>query len=275
MSVSGYFSDFSFPELLRFIHSACKTGVLQVKPIDRTKAQQHSYSFWFHDGNIVAVQHPSLSFHEWLMQSCKQTSEVLRAYAVSSVANREPIGTVLERLQLVEPKELQAIFSRQVITPTLYQFAVDDAWFKFSTSYELPYGEMTGLRMSPTEVALKGLRQLKNWKPWLTKLPKSTSSLRHIGNHIPYQLTNEEIRVWTHANGRYSLSDIAQKLALTVEEIQKIALRLIIAGLVDECPSVNALQETVSGITVPENDRRETVSASFLDNLLGFLKQRA
>ncbi len=273
MSISGYFSDFSFPELLRFVYSSRKTGVLQVKPVDHTKAHQHSYSFWFHYGNIVAVQHPSLTLHKWLMQSCKQTSEVLRAYSVSSVAHREPIGTVLKQLQLIQPEELQAIFSRQVIQPLLYQFTLDNALFKFSTSYELPYEEMTGLSLSPIEAALNGLRRLRNWEPLKTKLPESTSSLRHISNHILHQLTNEEIRVWSHANGRYSLSDIAHKLVLTVEEVQKIAFRLIIAGLVDECPSAKAHQEIAPA--VEEKEEKGDVSSSFLSNLLGFLKQRA
>ena len=272
MSISGYFSDFSFPELLRFVYSSRKTGVLQVKPVDHTKAHQHSYSFWFHYGNIVAVQHPSLTLHKWLMQSCKQTSEVLRAYSVSSVAHREPIGTVLKQLQLIQPEELQAIFSRQVIQPMLYQFTLDNAWFKFEPNYELPYEEMTGLSLSPIEAALNGLRRLRNWEPLKTKLPESTSSLmRTSKSFAPYQLTDDEIRVWSLADEEHSLEEIAQRLELSLQEVQKIAFRLMIAGLVDECPGVQ-VQTAESVQTIEEKD---VMSSSFLSNLLGFLKQRA
>ena len=194
MSISGYFTDFSFPELLRFVHGARKTGRLQVKPLDTHEHQ--SYHFWFRGGNVVTVQHPRLSLQVLLPQFCQRAAEALKVYLDRTPAYREPIGTVLKQLQLIQPEELQAIFSRQVIQPMLYQFTLDNAWFKFEPNYELPYEEMTGLSLSPIEAALNGLRRLRNWEPLKTKLPESTSALmRTSKSYAPYQLTDDEIRV--------------------------------------------------------------------------------
>jgi hypothetical protein len=270
MSISGYFTDFSFPELLRFIHGARKTGRLQVKPLDTHEHQ--SYHFWFRGGNVVTVQHPRLSLQVLLPQFCQRAAEALKVYLDRTPAYREPIGTVLKQLQLIQPEELQAIFSRQVIQPMLYQFTLDNAWFKFEPNYELPYEEMTGLSLSPIEAALNGLRRLRNWEPLKTKLPESTSSLmRTSKSFAPYQLTDDEIRVWSLADEEHSLEEIAQRLELSLQEVQKIAFRLMIAGLVDECPGVQ-VQTAESVQTIEEKD---VMSSSFLSNLLGFLKQRA
>jgi len=144
----------------------------------------------------VTVQHPRLSLQVLLPQFCQRAAEALKVYFDSKVVHREPMGTVLKQLQLVQPEELQAIFSRQVIQPLLYQFTLDNAWFRFEPNYELPYEEMTGLSLSPIEAALNGLRRLRNWEPLKTKLPESTSALmRTSKSYAPYQLTDDEIRV--------------------------------------------------------------------------------
>ncbi len=274
MSVSGYFSDFSFPELLRFIHSSHKTGSLQIKAVDSANTSQSSYFFWFRGGDVVAVQHPRVSLHLLLPQFCKQSSEALKVYFDSKVAHSEPVGTMLKRRQLIQPEELHLIFHRQVVQPILYHFTLDNAWFKFMPNNELPFEEMTGLSISPIEAALNGLRRLKNWEPLRTKLPESTSSLsRASKSFVTYQLTNEEVEVWNLADEEHSLSDIAHKLILPLEDVQKVAFRLMIAGLVDECPSVKPHQETAA--VVEEKGEKSDVSTSFLSNLLGFLKQRA
>ena len=271
MSVSGYFSDFSFPELLRFIHSSHKTGSLQIKAIDSSSSSQASYFFWFRGGDVVAVQHPRVSLHMLLPQFCQQSSEALKIYFDNKISCREPVGTMLKRLQLVQPEELRLMFNRQVIQPILYHFTLDDAWFKFVPNNELPFEEMTGLSISPIEAALNGLRRLKNWEPLRAKLPESASSLKRTSKSFaPYQLSNEEAQVWNLADEEHSLSDMARKLVLTLEEVQKISFRLMIAGLVDECPSVKTQPEIA-----PMFEEKDVVSTSFLNNLLGFLKQRA
>ncbi len=274
MSVSGYFSDFSFPELLRFIHSSHKTGSLQIKALDNANSSQASYFFWFRGGDIVAVQHPRVSLHILLPQFCKQSSEALKVYFDNKVAQSEPVGTILKRHQLIQPEELHLIFNRQVIQPILYHFTLDNAWFKFVPNNNLPFEEMTGLSISPIEAALNGLRRLKNWEPLRTKLPESTSSLNRTSKSIAsYKLTNEEVKLWHLSGAELSLLEMAHKLILPLEEVQKIAFRLIIAGLVDECPSAKAHQEIAPAVEVKED--KDVVSTAFLSNLLGFLKQRA
>lgn len=276
MPISGYFEDFSFPEVLRFIYVSHKTGHLQIRSLESGQLQT-PYHLWFRNGDIVAVKHSRLSLQALLAQTCHQSIDIIEA-AIEKVrsALTQPIGIVLKQQGIVQPEELQIIFNRQVLQPIVYQFTLDNAWFKFEVSSALPFEEMTGLSLSPIQAALNGLRRLKNWERLKSKLPEATSRLRRTSKSFsPYQLSSEEAYLWNLANEELSLLDSSIKLGLPVEETQKLAFRLIVTGLVDECPdtrSSNALHEAE---IIAAEAESAPLGASFISNLIGFLKQRA
>lgn len=276
MPISGYFTDFSFPEVLRFIHTSRKTGHLQIRALDSGQPQA-AYHLWFRSGEIVAVQHPRLSLSTLLAQVCEQPLEVIHAIIQKFRHTlSQPIGTVLKQHGVVQPEELQMVFNRQVLQPIVYHFTLDNAWFKFEASSALPFEEMTGLSLSPIQAALNGLRRLKNWDYLRSKLPEATSRLRRTSkSFLPYQLNSEEAYLWNLANEDLSLLEISSKLGLPVEETQKLAFRLIVTGLVDECPDTQASASAAEPAVIDTQAESAPLSTSFISNLLGFLKQRA
>ncbi len=274
MSISGYFTDFSFPEVLRFIYTSRKTGRLQIRSLDSV---QTPYHFWFRNGELVAVQHPTLSLRVLLTKVSPQPLEAIQS-AIEAVRHmlNQPIGVLLKQQGVVQPEELQMIFNRQVLQPVVYHFTVDNAWFKFEVNTVLPLEEMTGLSLSPIQAALNGLRRLKNWDSLQPKLPEPTSRLRRTSKSFsPYQLTSDEIYVWNFANEDLSLLDMSSKLQVPIEEIQKLAFRLIITGLVEECPDTHATVPIEESELLGTEAASVPLQASFISNLLGFLKQRA
>ncbi|MCS6990112.1 MAG: DUF4388 domain-containing protein [Chloroherpetonaceae bacterium] len=278
MSVSGYFSDFSFAEVLRFLHASRKTGYLQTKPIVNGGHDiSPSYHFWFRGGEIVAVQNPRTSLSNALIQICQKSREVASAFLTCADKTlSQPIGIMLKQHGVVEPEELQIAFNRQVLQPIAHHFLLDNAWFKFEVSTALPFKEMTGLSLSPIQAALNGLRRLKNWEPLKFKLPDPSSRLKRTsGSFIPYQLVSEEAYLWNLADGERSLSDLSSKLGLSVEETQRLAFRLIVTGFVEELPEIRSSGAFVLADDIGDENEPSALSGSFISNLLGFLKQRA
>ncbi len=274
MSISGYFTDFSFPEVLRFIYTSRKTGRLQIRSLDSV---QTPYHFWFRNGELVAVQHPTLSLRVLLTKVSPQPLEAIQS-AIEAVRHmlNQPIGVLLKQQGVVQPEELQMIFNRQVLQPVVYHFTLNNAWFKFEQHTAMPFEEMTGLSLSPIQAALNGLRRLKNWDSLQPKLPEPTSRLRRTSKSFsPYQLTSDEIYVWNFANEDLSLLDMSSKLQVPIEEIQKLAFRLIITGLVEECPDTHATVPIEESELLGTEAASVPLQASFISNLLGFLKQRA
>ncbi|MFN3562695.1 MAG: DUF4388 domain-containing protein [Chloroherpetonaceae bacterium] len=276
MSISGYFTDFSFPEVLRFIHTSRKTGYLQTRPIDHGQVHM-SYHFWFRNGEIVAVQHQGVSLQTLLTHVCQQTPQTIKAeFEKARAALSHPIGTILKQQGIVLPEELQMVFNRQVLQPVVYHFTVDNAWFKFEVNTALPLEEMTGLSLSPIQAALNGLRRLKNWDSLKSKLPEVTSRLRRTGKtFLTYQLNREEAYAWNLANEDLSLLQMATKLEVPVEEMQKLAFRLIVTGLVEECPDTRATTSVDETVLLGAEVESAPLQKSFISSLVGFLKKRA
>ena len=274
MPISGYFSEFSFPEVLRFIHNAHKTGCLQTRELSNPKSP---YYFWFRSGEIVAVQHGQVLLQTILAKVNKRASETIQS-TIEKVHHSltQPIGTLLKQQGIVQPEDLQIAFNLQVLQPLAYHFSLDKAWFKFEVDRALPFEEMTGLSLSPIQASLSGLRRLEKWDALKSKLPEPTSRLRRAKKtFIPYHLDQEEAYTWVLAGEEMTLLEMATKLGLRIEEMQKLAFRLIVTGFIEECPDTRPTTSAVQMAMINDEMKSEPLQASFISNLLGFLKQRA
>lgn len=274
MPISGYFSEFSFPEVLRFIHNAHKTGCLQTRELNDL---HNPYYFWFRSGEIVALQHREFSLQTILTKINKRASETIKS-TIEKVRHSltQPIGTLLKQQGVVQPEELQIAFNHQILQPLAYHFSLDKAWFKFEVDRTLPFEEMTGLSLSPIQASLNGLRRLENWESLRSKLPEPTSRLRRVKKtFMPYHLDKEEAYTWILAGEEISLSEMSTKLGLGVEEMQKLAFRLIVTGFVEECPETRATTSATQTAMINAEMESAPIQGSFITNLIGFLRQRA
>lgn len=93
-------------------------------------------------------------------------------------------------------------------------------------------------------------------------------------------LNQLEWQVWEFANGNAPIQEIAKQLQLPIEKIQQVVFRLMIVGLVEEVPLLIETPIQKSRLEMPmlvvedqANTAQQTsVSQSFLQNLVGFLK---
>jgi len=286
MAISGYLSEFSLPEIFQLLEQGDKTGRLSIQV--QTQAHHslqkgHTCHIWFKQGQIVAA---SDRLDGQGLLSMIQQRGWISARAVARItevcAVNQPAGLCLKAQGLLEAEQLKLLFSQQVLQQVCRLFEVEDGQFQFDGKAALPSGEMTGLTAPPKEVTLAGLRVLRDWTMLQSKFPEITSGLLSIVTGKPSLHLNQlEWQIWEFANGSAPLQEIAKRLQLPIEKIQQVAFRLMVVGLAEEVPLVVEMPLQKTNLEMEMLDVAErssvssnTVSQSFLQNLVGFLKGR-
>lgn len=283
MAITGYLAEFSLAEIFQLLEQGRKTGLLSICALAEAQPENRkNHYIWFTQGRIVgaanALDHQGLtgliSRRGWLGD--RAASRLAQVCSVDT-----PMGLCLKSQGVLQAEQLKLLFYTQVMRQVCALFELKDAWFQFDHKAPTPVSEMTGLSAPATEVTLAGLRALKEWDALQEKLPDPTSALVSIIEGKPgLKLNQVEWQVWEFTSGSMSLKAIAAQLHMPIEKIQQIAFRLIVIGLAEELPLIDAPAADIS--TSSEEDspissesaEAAKVSNSFLENLVGFLKGR-
>lgn len=237
MSITGYLSEFSLPELFQLIEEGQKTGRLTIgdSKVAYFPNCQKCY-IWFERGNIVTAAN-SLDDKGLIVLIEKRgwMSERASSKIASISAQNVPLGLSLKSENLLQAEQLKLLFQIQVMQRVIDLFTWKTGWFDFKQNTDLPTAEMTGLRRSAIEVLLAGLRSLRDWSALEEKLPAPNSGLISlVSNKAQVRLDPSEERVLALAQGDIALEQIAKQLNISIESIRQIAFRLILAGLTEE-----------------------------------------
>ncbi len=286
MAITSSLSEFSLPELFQFLDQGSKTGLLTLRFQLDPKQEPRIRHALIHQGRIVAVT-KRLDQQCLLAMICQRgwiSPEVIREQVNRCPANI-PIGLYLKTQGFLQPEQLRLLFHAQVLQPVCGFFRLKDARFKFDSKATLPTTEMTGLSLSATEATLMGLRVLRDWRSLADKLPEPTSALSRVvigKRHL--RLDSLEGRLWQLANGSVPLNAIASQFKQPIEIIQQTAFRLVSVGLVAEVPmippsraktSTDEMRDPViEAIDGSKDNQGQTLSNSFVHNLLGFLRSK-
>jgi hypothetical protein len=284
MSLAGYLSEYSLAEIFHFVQEGNKTGLLLIEP-DRLLAQSTSstYSISFQSGRVMSVatdlEHRRLlkmmEQRKWLSPEQSKMVE----YQLSAI--RQPLGTYLKSQGILNTEQLTLLFNQQVVAMIAKLFEIQQGQFKFDLRSPLTYAEMTGLSMTAKEAALMGLRVMRDWSGLVAKLPAPESALQRLSSEpIGLRLDTQEWQVWKLALGEIPISKIAEQLDIVITKVQQIGFRLSSIGLMQEVsleppqPSMKLMMEAPTPICVGGGNASAPVSASFLSNLMGFLKKK-
>ena len=276
MSVNGYLSDFSLPEVFQLLQDGKKTGLLSIQGLASTTQKQPKYYFiWLHRGRIVTIANRLDSRGlAALMIRRRYLSSIMTERLIRRCPLDEPLGRFLRTQGVLTTKQLQILFASQVIRQICDLFQVPDRYFEFDPDAPLPKVEMTGLSVVATEAILPGLRILKDWEPLKPQLPHPQSSLVSLIRGQPNVRINQaEWGVWRLVDENITLSQIATQLGVSIEEVQRIAFRLIYVGLAEEVPRM--LSDSTDDVSdaLFQGEEAEQLSPSFFRNLIGFLRQ--
>ncbi|KAB8334061.1 DUF4388 domain-containing protein [Scytonema tolypothrichoides VB-61278] len=289
MSISSSFTDFSLAELFQLIDQGRKSGCLTVctlPDLHTPGSKSHYYYIWFRLGCVVAAANNlngqgltyNMTQRGWVNQ---QTIEQVWTQTPAAL----PLGLLLKTQGVLSTEQLNLLFASQ-LHQVRELFEIQKGVFKLDTKADLPLQEMTGLSLRTLEVALMAVRGLKNWKVLAEVLPDVSSGIKSKTNDKPQiHLNTLEWQVWEFADGSVSLSAIAHKLNQPIIIVQQAAFRLMLVGLVEEVSLVestlslenypmnsNSDNSFVSGFKKSKPLQTPNVSASFLQNLVGFLK---
>lgn len=286
MSLAGYLSEYSLAEIFHFVQEGNKTGVLSVQPDPGlSKSFDGTYYLSFQSGRIMSFANGSGLGNRGLLKMMAQRkwiSPEQEAMLETQVGLLDrPLGTYLKSRGVVNTEQLTLLFNSQVMATACKLFEIHHGQFNFNPQARLAYAEMTGLSMTAQEVALLGLRMLKNWDELTPKLPDPQAALQKFSSKlVGLRLDAPEFQVWTLAVGEMSISQIASKLGLEVTKVQQIGFRLSVIGLMHEVsvepsqPPIGSKVDVIQPDCVGGGNVTSPVSASFLSNLMGFLKKK-
>ncbi|WP_310488987.1 DUF4388 domain-containing protein [Chamaesiphon sp. VAR_69_metabat_338] len=285
MSLAGYLSEYSLAEILHFVQEGNKTGLLSIEP-DRglNRSLSDIYYIACQSGRIMSVVPGNVAQHQGLLGTIEQrrwlVPEKVAGLKSQLTILRQPLGTHLKSLNLITAEQLTLLYNSQVIATTCKLFEVHHGRFEFNLEVPLVYSEMTGLNLSAHELALLGMRMLKDWSGLEAKLPALDSALQRLSSQLGgIRLDTQELKVWNLSLGELSVTKIAEQLGLESQKVRQIGFRLSSIGLVQEVsaepiqPSRNEAMDAPP-VCVGGGNSQVPVSASFLSNLMGFLKKK-
>jgi hypothetical protein len=282
MTISGALSDFSLPEIFQLIEKGHKTGLLTLRALPDVQDTQARYFYiWVREGRIVAAANrlDQQGLVSLIAQRQWVSDRVFDKLVHWCCPISEPLGMYLKAQGVLQAEQLKQLFQIQVLKQVCGLFQLKDAEFKFEQNVHIPPRELTGLSVPATEAALVGLRVLRNWEALADRLPDANEGLASTIEGQPhYRLNAQEWQVWEYTKGTVSLWVIAEQLRLPIETVQQIAFRLITLGIAEEVPLVVNTQVKQAVEPLPpqiiDEAKQENVSNSFVQNLVGFLRNK-
>lgn len=264
MSIIHSLGSFSLPKLFRSIDDDSRSGRLIVETpilVKETK-REGIYYIWFREGYLIAVSNclnqkgliNSISDRGWLSPSI--TSR-LRTLCPTSV----PLGIYLRKMKLLDRQQLSLVFQLQL--HQVYRlFHLTSGRFRFDDFAELesriltvPWLEMTGNRIRTTEVTMHALRLMNDWSTLTNLLPQSGFVLERIAVEPGLKLIAVERQLWNLADGRTSLSRIAELMEQSLLATEITAFRLMAVGLLKQ-------SEYSCDLEIQNNHRAEAIIES-------------
>ncbi len=271
MLLQGQTSEYSLPELFKFLRDSRQTGRLSLKSLFGKDFEEAPHYLWFEEGNLVATSRrlDGLGLLKFLQERYLVQSVSLPRL-LQQCPPKVALGAFLKAKAMLTVRQLQSLFSSQVLSSTCKLMQAPDVRFAFYPNYPFPYLEMTGVSIQATDITLPSLRMIKSWGALIEKLPELDSGLKTAVGNVPrYRLNSQEKTVLALAESGRSLGDISAEMNLPKLDIQKIGFRLIFVDLAKEVPMIYLAQTNRSA----EKNMPGKVSKAFLSKLSNYLQK--
>ncbi|HEY9892663.1 MAG TPA: DUF4388 domain-containing protein [Candidatus Sericytochromatia bacterium] len=182
MSITSSLADFSFPEILQFIETGRKTGLLTLTNLPKSQAVPPIFYIWIEWGRLMAAA--NCLDHQGLVKLIEQRQWVSERVFDKMVhwcrPLNEPLGLYLKNQGVLRPEHLKQLFNVQVLQPVNALFHLKEGKFQFDQDVYTPRREMTGLSVSAGALKLFTLPEdAKALRPELRK--SSVPEYSHLG----------------------------------------------------------------------------------------------
>ena len=298
MTIKGSLETFSLPELFQIIDSGKKSGRLTFKPKSKglSAGSQEVFEIWFDGGNFITVtsSFKQQFFNSKIINKGWIDIKELIQYQHDCPPNTA-FGRYLQQESFLKRSQIDLLFKAQT-RDVIKLFNVDSASFEFeevnskkiipSDNKAFPWEEMTGQKVPAQELSLEAMRSLSDWSRFLEDMPLNQSGLQRLINHCNLQFNSLERYLCDTADGSISLKKISNEMNISIEQVQKTALSMIMAGMLEEVPVMSsnvALSNNAKDLqfsdsyrsdkTSTRNRGKSKASNSLLKNLTNFLKK--
>lgn len=204
MGLSGTLHTFPLGELLQWMGSAGKTGILAVR------GERYTKRLFFKGGVIVSTtsDDPTEHLGQFLLSHGRITEEDLRKGLETQVRTKVLLGRILIMVGVISEEELRGLLAMKAEETIFSLFFLEDAHFEF-TDEGLPRDLHVTITLQVQDVLLKGLSLIDELRHIRRVLGSSATVLERGDAPVP-QLPERSLekRILDLVDGQRSITDI-------------------------------------------------------------------
>jgi hypothetical protein len=227
-SFRGELSEVGLPDILEYLRSSQKTGLLTFKQ-DRIKK-----SVYIEDGNVIfaASNLSSERLGDLLINAGWITKDQYKQ-SVALLTARKRQGRILVEMGAITPKQLWQSVQGQIRTIVYSLFDWDTGSFSFYEG-DLPSHENITADVGITELIVEGIRRIRHFNAVKRKFPSGDITLSKViqEQSDPIKMELFEKHVFDLVDGRRSIRDICHESEIGDSETMKVLYMLLSIGYI-------------------------------------------
>jgi hypothetical protein len=234
MELEGILRATSLPELLQFLSTGKKTGILTVRNEDRT------ISLMINEGKIInssSAERPRKLGEMLVNRGFLRRSELEKALAMQKSQGAEKlIGEILVEENLISPDILKDTVRLQLEEEIWELFAWKEGTFQFRYQKDKHFSNIT-VELDVEPFLLEGSRRLDEWSKISRNIDNenlvvSVNTLSVEDFEREYTLSESEWKVLSLINGFYNVGSLVMRSGLSKFETFRILNSFLVAGLI-------------------------------------------
>jgi len=266
-SLQGSLDSFKLPDVLAFLNSAKKTGMLTV-----TADEREAYVF-FRAGAVVyaASNQRSLRLGAILLQKKILTGD--QCDAIDELILRGGgFGDLIVEQGILTAEQLDDFLKIQVSEVIYDCFVWKKGSFAFFDGIDLPLHAVT-ISIDLTNLIMEGARRIEEWEQCFRLLPDSSVVFRAVSSPDAEKITLslDEWKILFLINGQRTLEDVCRDIDDEAFKVYRVVYGLVSNKLIEpvRVPAMAVDAPTVPVRPVDEQTlRKQAVEASGDDTLL-------
>jgi CheY-like chemotaxis protein len=232
--LDGLIEAVALGEVFQLLAFQAQTGVLTVER--GADAGGASVSFAIRGGRIDLATGANLAREFRLGRYLVEAGVVSRAHIDAVVASIEPhralLGSALVTGGFIREDDLTAALQRQTAERVYEVLRWPGGRFRFEAGSTLPEAQLARLGLPSEPMVLEGYRRLDEWRVIGDYLPGEGSVLARLAAAPGVVLADDERRVLEAVDGRRTVGEVVDALAMSSFEACKLLCRLLQARFV-------------------------------------------
>jgi Domain of unknown function (DUF4388) len=240
----GNISILSLPDILEFLNTSKKTGLLILRRENEKK------ELYIKDGNVLfaASNLNEDRLGDLILKDGKITQEDYDKSVELMAGKAKRQGKILIEIGAIEPKDLWLWINRQIKKIVFGVFEWSTGEFFFSEG-DLPSKENITSDVSIPELVLEGIRNIKNYEAIEQRVPAKDIIFTQTIFNSPLDLEPHEKHILNLVNGKRSVDDIISISEIGERETLKVLYLLLTIDLIfmkgmKSCPPIISLPIT-------------------------------